>query len=369
MTGIAIAEEIKGDSLAFKLRRQGFDPWLLLILVGLIAYGLIMVYSSSWDVSWRLHGDASALFRRQLTNLGLGVAAMLIAARLPMRWLRNHHLRHPRPNCGLADFRWRGHTSPILHGRVDPAFRVGQAGADHISGGLDGVEGRSFAELVVWLLAACHDHRNCWGADSGPTGFECRDHNRHRGPGDVCAGGGKVFAITRDHIGQRRCRGLDGDCHNHWPHPIRSFSRWMERRGGCFLSRAEVPGVVLFRRSLRPRVGGQPREVWIAAGAAYRQHLRSDWRGTGLDGGIAGIDALLFFHVAWISHRDRIPGPFGDAAGQRYHILDRGRSLDQHVGSSKRVAVCRQRSTFLQLRRLESGYDAHGSGIPAECFA
>jgi len=88
MTGIAIAEEIKGDSLAHKLQRQGFDPWLLLILVSLIAYGLMMVYSSSWDVSWRLHGDASALFRRQLTNLGLGVAAMLIASRLPLRWLR-----------------------------------------------------------------------------------------------------------------------------------------------------------------------------------------------------------------------------------------------------------------------------------------
>ncbi len=88
MTGIAIARESKGDTLARKLRQLGFDPWLLLILGGLIAFGLVMVYSASWDVSWRLHGDPSALFRRQLGNLGLGIAAMLVATQFPLGWLR-----------------------------------------------------------------------------------------------------------------------------------------------------------------------------------------------------------------------------------------------------------------------------------------
>ncbi len=88
MTGIAVSQEIKGDSLARRLRQLGFDPWLLLILFAMIGFGLVMVYSASWDVSWRLLGDASALFRRQLTNLGLGFAAMLVATRLPLSWLR-----------------------------------------------------------------------------------------------------------------------------------------------------------------------------------------------------------------------------------------------------------------------------------------
>jgi cell division protein FtsW len=88
MTGMALPSEMTKVSLSQKMRRLGFDPWLLLILLGLISYGLVMVYSASWDVSWRLHQDASALFRRQLNNLGLALAAMVVAARLPLSWLR-----------------------------------------------------------------------------------------------------------------------------------------------------------------------------------------------------------------------------------------------------------------------------------------
>jgi cell division protein FtsW len=89
MTAIDIAREVKGETLASKLRRQGFDPWMLVILVSMVAFGLVMVYSASWDVSWRISNhDPLALFRRQLTNLGLGVAAMIVAMRFPMDWLR-----------------------------------------------------------------------------------------------------------------------------------------------------------------------------------------------------------------------------------------------------------------------------------------
>ncbi len=88
MTGIAISQEIKGETLATKLRRHGFDPWLLLILFGMVAFGLVMVYSASWNISWVLYRDASAMLRRQATHLGLGLVAMLIAMRFPLNWLR-----------------------------------------------------------------------------------------------------------------------------------------------------------------------------------------------------------------------------------------------------------------------------------------
>ncbi len=66
----------------------GVDLWLLLLVGIMIALGLVMVYSASWDVSWRLAGDANALFRRQVTNLSYGLVVMVLAATLPLGWLR-----------------------------------------------------------------------------------------------------------------------------------------------------------------------------------------------------------------------------------------------------------------------------------------
>jgi cell division protein FtsW (lipid II flippase) len=69
-------------------RRLGIDPWLLVVLGAMIGLGLVMVYSASWDVSWRLLGDANALFQRQLTNVLLSIVAMIGAAWFPLRWIR-----------------------------------------------------------------------------------------------------------------------------------------------------------------------------------------------------------------------------------------------------------------------------------------
>jgi len=72
------------------LRRPNlnFDLWLLLLIGAMLALGLVMVYSASWDVSWRLYQDANALFRRQLVNLAYGLLAMGLAAFVPVGWLR-----------------------------------------------------------------------------------------------------------------------------------------------------------------------------------------------------------------------------------------------------------------------------------------
>src|SRR4030042_2017414 len=78
--------------LTRRLRFLGFDPWLLLLIAVMVTFGLVMVYSASWDVSWRLFQDPNALFRRQLTNLAIGLAALGVAAVTPLRWLRKYAL-------------------------------------------------------------------------------------------------------------------------------------------------------------------------------------------------------------------------------------------------------------------------------------
>lgn len=85
-------------SLARRLRDMGFDPWLLLTVGIMLAFGMVMVYSASWDVSWRLEGRPDALLGRQLINMLLGLTAMVVAAQIPLRWLRKLAL----PIMGVA---------------------------------------------------------------------------------------------------------------------------------------------------------------------------------------------------------------------------------------------------------------------------
>jgi cell division protein FtsW len=66
----------------------GFDPWLLVLIVALMAFGLVMVYSASWDVSWRLHNDPNAIFWSQVGHLGIGLIVMIFAAWAPIDWIR-----------------------------------------------------------------------------------------------------------------------------------------------------------------------------------------------------------------------------------------------------------------------------------------
>jgi cell division protein FtsW len=66
----------------------GFDPWMVLILIIMIVFGLVMVYSASWDVSWRLYGNSNAIFRRQIINLGVGLIGFAVASRIPLKWIR-----------------------------------------------------------------------------------------------------------------------------------------------------------------------------------------------------------------------------------------------------------------------------------------
>jgi cell division protein FtsW len=69
-------------------RPLGFDVWLLVLVAVMVGFGMVMLYSASWDVSWRLYLDPTAIFRRQIVHLTVGVFALLAAALMPLGWLR-----------------------------------------------------------------------------------------------------------------------------------------------------------------------------------------------------------------------------------------------------------------------------------------
>lgn len=73
-----------------KKAEMGSPDWILLgAVAALIAIGLMVVYSSTFDLGYRLHGDDAFFFRRQLIFMGLGAVAMIIATRVHYRhWMK-----------------------------------------------------------------------------------------------------------------------------------------------------------------------------------------------------------------------------------------------------------------------------------------
>ncbi len=64
------------------------DTMLLVVAGALTAFGLMMVYSTTFDWSYREFGNPSVIFMKQLQWLGVGIVAMLVAARMPYHWWR-----------------------------------------------------------------------------------------------------------------------------------------------------------------------------------------------------------------------------------------------------------------------------------------
>jgi cell division protein FtsW len=65
-----------------------FDGVLLVIVGGLLAVGLMMVYSATFDWSYLQYHDQNTIFLLQLRSLVIGLVAMFIAARLDYHWWR-----------------------------------------------------------------------------------------------------------------------------------------------------------------------------------------------------------------------------------------------------------------------------------------
>jgi cell division protein FtsW len=66
---------------------HSIDIPLLLIVVALLVFGLVMLYSASWDFSLGAYGDPLQMFTRQALWMGLGiVGATLLATFDYHRW-------------------------------------------------------------------------------------------------------------------------------------------------------------------------------------------------------------------------------------------------------------------------------------------
>ncbi len=59
-------------------RRRGVDVPLLLAVIALVVFGLIMLYSASFDFSFKEYGSATYMFNRQLRWLALGGLAAFV---------------------------------------------------------------------------------------------------------------------------------------------------------------------------------------------------------------------------------------------------------------------------------------------------
>ncbi|HKJ38535.1 MAG TPA: FtsW/RodA/SpoVE family cell cycle protein [Anaerolineales bacterium] len=75
------ARTFVNDRLTFSFTRnwaRSVDVPLLLTVVALLVFGLIMLYSASFDFSFSEYGSATHMFNRQVTWLGLGILLALI---------------------------------------------------------------------------------------------------------------------------------------------------------------------------------------------------------------------------------------------------------------------------------------------------
>ena len=68
--------------------RFQFDYWMLLTVGALLIFGLLMVYSTTYDYGFRFKDDSGFYIRRQLIAAGLGLVAMVVIMQFDYRVLR-----------------------------------------------------------------------------------------------------------------------------------------------------------------------------------------------------------------------------------------------------------------------------------------
>ncbi|HEY5731829.1 MAG TPA: putative peptidoglycan glycosyltransferase FtsW [Anaerolineales bacterium] len=75
------ARTFVNDRLSFSLSRnwrRGVDMPMLLAVIALLVFGLIMLYSASFDFSFSEYGSATYMFNRQVKWLGLGILVAFV---------------------------------------------------------------------------------------------------------------------------------------------------------------------------------------------------------------------------------------------------------------------------------------------------
>ena len=77
--------EVPAESCPWPLSTQGIDLVLLLIVVSMVAFGLLMVYSSSFIYAQERTGDGFAFIKKQLLFSGLGFISLIALYRVDYR--------------------------------------------------------------------------------------------------------------------------------------------------------------------------------------------------------------------------------------------------------------------------------------------
>lgn len=84
---MTVAENMPAKPIAKKTAGIGLDVPLLLSVGALLLFGLMMVYSSTFDWSYRAFGNPAEVFLRQLMWAGVGLTGLVITARIDYhRW-------------------------------------------------------------------------------------------------------------------------------------------------------------------------------------------------------------------------------------------------------------------------------------------
>ncbi|HZB97292.1 MAG TPA: putative lipid II flippase FtsW [Candidatus Sulfotelmatobacter sp.] len=129
----------------------GVDGWLLTSIIGLTAFGLVMVYSASEALGYAWYRNANYFFQRQIIGVVLGLVGMLVVMRV------DYH-------------RWRRFTRPLAIGMVFMLVLVlvPHIGADRFGArrwfmfGSISVQPSAIATLVAIICLSQ------WLADRGP---------------------------------------------------------------------------------------------------------------------------------------------------------------------------------------------------------
>lgn len=88
------SDDIRAQAPAVAGERQrrfvaALDPYLLIVVGGLLAIGAMMVYSTTFDWSYQSFGSESYIFVQHLRNMGIGVVVLLLLAFIDYRvWKR-----------------------------------------------------------------------------------------------------------------------------------------------------------------------------------------------------------------------------------------------------------------------------------------
>jgi len=78
-------KEDRRSLFSWSIPAQGIDFMLMVTVIGLVLFGLIMVYSSSFIYAQERTGDGFSFIKKQMMLAGLGVCSMLVVCRIDYR--------------------------------------------------------------------------------------------------------------------------------------------------------------------------------------------------------------------------------------------------------------------------------------------